>query len=280
MGYRNRRLKKGNTMARVYFAAIMCLAMWTVPMPGTAQEEAAKEKSESAADQPPTQPADQPAAGTPAPEQGGDTAVESGTSPADPPAASTDSGKAEMGAYTVKLRDLEDRINRLKEQIFRSKARLSLLAETVLDRKIAGAKAKIVFRNEMGGSFKLVKAVVLLDGGPIFNKSDEGGSLAEREILNLFDGPVMPGEHTLSVVLQYRGHGYGIFSYLRGYQFKTKSSRTFTVNEGKAIKMEVVGYEKGGATTPLEERPDIRYIMNVVDYEDDALTEDEEDGKE
>jgi len=64
--------------------------------------------------------------------------------------------KMKKGTYAVRLRDLEDRINRLKEQIFRSKARLSLLAETVLDRKIAGAKASIVFRNEMGGSFRLV----------------------------------------------------------------------------------------------------------------------------
>src|SRR5690606_34173948 len=38
----------------------------------------------------------------------------------------------DAGSYAVRLRDLEQRINELKEQIFRSKARLSLLAETVL----------------------------------------------------------------------------------------------------------------------------------------------------
>ena len=119
-----------------------------------------------------------------------------------------------------------------------------------------------------------------MDGGPVFNKTDESGSLADRDVISLFDGPVMPGEHTLSVVLQYRGHGYGIFSYLRGYQFKTKSSRTFTVNEGKAMKMEVVGFEKGNATTPLEERPDVRYIMNVTDYEGESLTAEGKDKKE
>jgi len=176
----------------------------------------------------------------------------------------------DKGTYTVRLRDLEDRINRLKEQIFRSKARLSLLAETVLDRKIAGAKAQIVFRNEMGGSFRLTKATVLLDGGPIFNKSDEGGNLAERDVIDLFDGPVMPGDHTISVVLHYRGHGYGIFSYLKGYSFKVRSSRTFTVGEGKAIKLEVVGFEQGGVTTPLEERPAVRYIEAMADYQSAA----------
>ncbi len=197
---------------------------------------------------------------------------ESDTPAVQDPAAQEDTAKSEQpgmkkGAYTVRLRDLEDRINRLKEQIFRSKARLSLLAETVLDRKIAGSGLMVLFRNEMGGSFRLVKATFLLDGSPIFNKADEAGSLSEREAIDLFDGPVVPGEHTLSVVLQYRGHGYGIFSYLKGYSFKTKSSRTFIVNEGKALNLDVVGYEKGNVTTPLEERPAVRYLETVGDYQ-------------
>jgi hypothetical protein len=215
----------------------------------------------------------------PAEETGGESEGEPGEE--GEPAAESEGGEAsaeatakqkaaDKGTYTVRLRDLEDRINRLKEQIFRSKARLSLLAETVLDRKIAGAKASIVFRNEMGGSFRLTKATILLDGGPIFNKSDEGGNLSEREVIDLFDGPVMPGDHTISVVLHYRGHGYGIFSYLKGYSFKVRSSRTFTVGEGKAVKLEVVGFEQGGVTTPLEERPAVRYIENMADYSSDA----------
>jgi hypothetical protein len=194
-------------------------------------------------------------------------AAEGGAETAPAADASGQAAEGDKGSYSVRLKDLEDRVNRLKEQIFRSKARLSLLAETVLDRKIAGAKAVITFRNEMGGSFWLTKATFLLDGGPILNKTDEGGNLAERDLIELFDGPVMPGDHTLSVVLQYRGHGYGIFSYLKGYSFKVRSSRTFTVGEGKAIKIDVVGYEKGGVTTALEERPAVRFAESVTDFE-------------
>lgn len=178
-----------------------------------------------------------------------------------------DSKSMEKGTYTVRLRDLEERVNRLKEQIFRSKARLSLLAETVLEKKIAGAQADISFRNEMGGSFRLYKATLLLDGGPIYTQTDDAGSLSKRQKIDLFEGPVSPGDHTLEVVLQYKGHGYGIFSYLKGYTFKIKSSYTFTVNEGKAIHLEVIGFEKGGATTPLEERPAVRYIEEFADFD-------------
>ncbi len=202
-----------------------------------------------------------------------DGGVSSDKSEGSEPAADEAKPQMQKGTYTVRLRDLEDRVNRLKEQIFRSKARLSLLAETVLDRKIAGSKVSIVFRNEMGGSFRLVKAVFLLDGAAIFNKSDESENLSDREVINLYDGPVMPGDHTLSAVLHYRGHGYGIFSYLKGYSFKTRSSRTFTVAEGKALRLEVVGYEKGGVTTPLEERPDVRYVMNMADFEGSSVDE-------
>jgi hypothetical protein len=218
-------------------------------------------------DKPPEADTDAPAAEG---EAAGEPAAEAGGEPPPPTTA-----KSDKGTYSVRLRDLEDRINRLKEQIFRSKARLSLLAETVLDRKIAGARAQIAFRNEMGGSFRLVKATFLLDGGPVFNKSDEGGNLAERDVIDLFDGPVMPGDHTLSVVLHFRGHGYGIFSYLKGYSFKVRSSRTFTVGEGKAVKLEVVGYEKGGVTTPLEERPAVRYVENIAEYKGGAAAKDE-----
>jgi hypothetical protein len=163
----------------------------------------------------------------------------------------------------VRLRDLEQRINELKEAIFRSKARLALLAETVLTTPIAGSKAVIVHENEMGASFKLVKAVFALDGAPILNRSDEEGRLGERGRIEIFNGSIVPGEHTLSVSLEYRGHGFGIFSYLKGYRFRVRSSHTFTAAEGKTIALNIIAYESGDITTPLEERPAIRYTEQV-----------------
>jgi hypothetical protein len=187
---------------------------------------------------------------------------------AQPPQAPTTATPAtgepmDAGTYGVRLRDLEHSVNELKEQIFRSKARLSLLAETVLQGVVAGAQAHIVHENKMGNSYKLVKIVYALDGAPILNKSDEEGELGEREQFDIYNGSIVPGEHTLSVQLEYRGHGYGIFSYLKGYRFKVSSSHTFTAAEGKATTLHVVGYEKGGPTAPLEERPAVRYVERV-----------------
>ena len=79
----------------------------------------------------------------------GAAAQAEGTPPSDAPteasAAAAPPGESiDAGTYAVRLRDLEQRINELKEQIFRSKARLSLLAETVLEGVVGGGQAVIL----------------------------------------------------------------------------------------------------------------------------------------
>jgi hypothetical protein len=54
-----------------------------------------------------------------------------------------------------------------------------------------------------------------------------------------------------------------VFSYLRGYRFEVRSSHSFTVTEGKAVSLKAIAYEKGGVTTPLEQRPAVRYLESV-----------------
>ncbi len=194
----------------------------------------------------------------PAPDASAPTPDEAAPAPA--PAAAE---PIDAGTYAVRLRDLEQRINELKEQIFRSKARLSLLAETVLEGVVGGGQAVIVHENRMSEGFKLVRVMYALDGAPIFTKADEEGAIGEQKEFEVYNGSIVPGEHTLTVNLEYRGHGYGVFSYLKGYRFKVRSTYTFSVPEGRVASLVVVGYEKGGPTTPLEERPAVRFIERI-----------------
>jgi hypothetical protein len=163
----------------------------------------------------------------------------------------------------IRMRGLEERVNSLKEKIFRSKARLMLLRETVLNGALAGAKANIVHRNEMGTGFVLESVSYALDGAPIFTKTDTDGDLNDVAEIELFNGSIVPGNHNLSVNMVYRGSGYGIFSYVKGYSFKIRSSYAFTAEEGKMTTVKIVGYEKGGITTDLKDRPAIRYDVEV-----------------
>lgn len=209
---------------------------------------------------------------------GGGGTAETVAAPGDPtadapPSAPSTPPAMDAGSYAVRLRALEQRINELKEQIFRSKARLSLLAETVLQGVVAGSQAKIVHENKMSSTFRLVKVSYALDGARIFNRADDEGGLGQREQFEVYSGNIVPGEHNLTVNLEYRGYGSGIFSYLQGYRFRVRSAYTFTAPEGKAVNLRVVGYEKGGPTAQLEEKPAIRYVERVTEISRGEHTE-------
>jgi hypothetical protein len=172
---------------------------------------------------------------------------------------------AAQGSYTVRLHDLERRVNELKEQIFRSKARLNLLKETVLHGVIAGARAVITHHNDMGSMFTPIRYTYALDGQEIYNKADESGKLGDLKDIEIFNGALTPGNHTLSVTMVYQGNGYGVFSYLKGYKFTARSSRTFNAPEGKQLQMKVVGFEKGNAvTTDPKDRPAVDFRESLI----------------
>ncbi len=164
----------------------------------------------------------------------------------------------------LKVRTLEERVSDLKEKIFRTKARLMNLQEMVIGGDITtGANAVLIHRNEMGSSFYLESVAYALDGAPVYSKSDQDGDLEKREEFEVFNGRIVPGNHQLSVQLTYRGHGFGLFSYLEGYRFKVQSSYTFNAEPGKAMTIKVVGFEKGGLTAELKDRPAVRYDVDV-----------------
>jgi hypothetical protein len=187
-----------------------------------------------------------------------------------PPAAGAPVPVDTQANYTVRLHDLERRVDELKEQIFRSKARLNLLKETVLHGFIAGAHAVILYRNEIGSMYTPVSYVYSLDGNEVFAKIDESGKLADQKEFEIFNGTLAPGNHTMSVRMVYVGNGYGVFSYLKGYRFNVNSSRTFTAAEGKQFQLKVVGHEKGNImTTDMKDRLDVAYRENVIKNDDE-----------
>lgn len=190
-------------------------------------------------------------------------AAQAPAQPAAPaPAAASPQNAEEQN--DLKVRTLEERVSDLKEKIFRTKARLMNLQEMVIGGDITtGAKAVLVHRNEMGSSFYLESVAYALDGAPVYSKADQDGDLEKREEFEVFNGRIVPGNHQLSVQLVYRGHGFGLFSYLEGYRFKVQSSYTFNAEPGKALTIKVVGFEKGGLTAELKDRPAVRYDVDV-----------------
>lgn len=187
-----------------------------------------------------------------------------------PPAASApvtppDAAQTADEAFTTRVKTLEEQVVDLKEKIFRTKARLLLLQETVLGGDLSsGARAVIVHKNDMGANFVLESVAYALDGAPIFTKVDTNGDLDKKDEFEIFNGRIVPGNHQIAVRMQYRGHGFGIFSYLEGYKFKLQSNQTFNAEAGKVTTVKVSGYEKGGITTDLKDKPSIGFEVTAA----------------
>jgi hypothetical protein len=218
---------------------------------------------------PPGAPDNPPAPPPPVQKAGQDAVPANDIVPAPPPAdaKAPDTGAPSTAndAFNTRVKTLEEQVVDLKEKIYRTKARLLLLQETVLGGDLSsGARAVISSKNDMGGTFALESVAYALDGAPIFTKVDKNGDLANRKELEIFNGRIVPGQHQIAVRLIYKGRGYGVFSYLEGYKFTVTSSYTFNAEPGKVTNVKVVGYEKGGLTTDLKDRPAVRYDVEVT----------------
>ncbi|MDC0714309.1 dihydrolipoamide acetyltransferase [Stigmatella sp. ncwal1] len=239
------------------------------PSPAAVGAPASEPSSPTAARAPASEPPSSEAASAPAPATppASTSAPEpTATSTAVPAAAAVTPVSAQTAeeAFNTRVKTLEEQVVDLKEKIYRSKARLLLLQETVLAGDISsGARTVIRHKTDMGSSFVLDSVSYALDGAPIFTRVNEEGELDPSEGVEIFNGRIIPGQHQVSVRLTYRGNGYGVFSYLDGYKFKVQSSYTFSADAGKVTTLTVVGFEKGGFTTDLKDRPAVRYDIEV-----------------
>jgi len=159
--------------------------------------------------------------------------------------------------YGDRIDGLQVEVDALKDKIFRSRARLSLLRETVLKGVLAGSRIVLAHRNLMGSGFRLTRMVIIMDGAQIYAKTDESGGLDSEDELVIYDGNLPPGPHNVTIELTYKGHGYGVFAYLSGYTFDSRSSHSFTAPENGALKLTSVGFERGNMTTEMRDRPSV-----------------------
>lgn len=161
------------------------------------------------------------------------------------------------------VRTLEDRVSDLREKIYRSRGRLQDLRSKVSGAEATAGRAVLVHRNEMGGAFRLQSVNYLLDGAPLFARVDLDGDLARTAQLEVFDGELAPGEHRLAVELVYRGHGGPTRRYVDGHRFTVRANHAFSVEPGTVSAVRIVGFERGGVTSELKDRPAVRFEGSI-----------------
>ena len=119
-------------------------------------------------------------------------------------------------------------------------------------------RADVSFANERGNSFQLRAVAMYIDDQPFATRVDHNDDLAKASELPLGVAALRAGEHNIAVEAEYQGNGYGVFAYLKKYRFKAKLAYRLELPDARPRRIRCVGYEQGGPTTPLEERPQIR----------------------
>lgn len=178
--------------------------------------------------------------------------------------------KEEEKVSDLRVRELETRIDDLKDKVFRSKSRIVLLKETLLGGKLAGSRAVIMHMNKLGGGYEPVRLTYLLDSTPLYNELNANNKLKGKDEIELFNGSIGPGSHTLNVEVQYKGAN-AIFGYYSGYEFTIPLTCRFTVEEGRATIIDVEIYEGGNITTSPEDKPRARCKTTKTDISLDDI---------
>jgi hypothetical protein len=175
--------------------------------------------------------------------------------------------------YSVRLRDIEAKVDELKENLRRSAARLTLLSDTVLSGGASGCRAEVDFVNEIQSGLDLVGVTITIDGVVQLNKQDENGGLMVSRSYPVLRAAVQPGDHTVQVKLAYRGAKGGILTYMQSFRADVKGSHTFATSEGKVVRLKVLASERGGFFAPLEQRLGLEWPESSEKLQGDVKAE-------
>ena len=183
----------------------------------------------------------------------------SGSSPDQPaPASAPDvstRSKPEDMPTAVRMRRLEQQTQALKERAWQLKARVQMLKEQMLGGGV-GAQALIAHANEMGSSFRLIKLMLharrhagvrRAPTRPATRSTRPRRSTSSRARSRRATTRSASSRPTAATAT-------ACSSTSRSTRSRARGNQSFIAGEGKISKVDCKGYEKGGATTPLEKR--------------------------
>ena len=199
---------------------------------------------------------------------GGLATAQDAESAADSPAVS-DAELPVNADFNRELLTIEEQVNSLKERVFRSKATLQLLKEIVVQGTSSGSRSTITHVNKLGRSYTIESISYYLDGQGKFSKVDTTGGLDAQKEIRIFEGPVPPGNHNITVHIKLRGNGFGVFSYVSNYVFNVQASTAFVAEDGKSCKVKAVVNERGGISRSFTERPSVVFETRCIRLAED-----------
>ncbi len=197
---------------------------------------------------------------------------------AEEPAASTGpasaAAPADGAAFNRELLSVEEKVDDLKERVFRSKAALMYLNEVVSTGSTgAGSRFTISLRNSLGAGHVLEGVTFLLDGQIKFAGNDASVDKALRagSGLEVFSGALSPSTHDVTATYRIRSTGYKIFSYAQGDTYEIRVRNTFQAEMGNACTL-TANLSEGSAVKTFEKRAKVEFKVSNCARVNDAGT--------
>lgn len=143
------------------------------------------------------------------------------------------------------LSKLENKVSSLESQVDALKNRREALAARIHGkRKAALGKSYLAIRlnNNLGGAFRLLETTYWLNKKQIYTTKES--NITSRVIYKRRAVP--PGTYTLRVMTRIKGHGYGIFTYMKKYKIGASNNTFFRVYKGQDVTIHVELMDQGG----------------------------------
>ncbi|MBR57347.1 MAG: hypothetical protein CMH54_04735 [Myxococcales bacterium] len=208
----------------------------------------------------PVAPTPAPAASTPAPAASTPAPAAPAPTPSNPATTGTDDGRPNF-----RLKALQNRVTSLKQEVFRTKTRLMLIKERLLNNVIAEAKLMLMHKNALSGAFLIDEIIYFLDDNKIYYGDRKTGNLKSSKSFTIYDGNTVPGYHVLTIDCLIRGNST-LFPYVGDFQFRLRSQYTFFAARGRITKLRAKLYEKGGLLVDYRDRPTLKYDLKQYPY--------------
>jgi hypothetical protein len=149
------------------------------------------------------------------------------------PAARAEDPPKDERPYTVRLADLERRVEELKERI-----------RVRRPRRYHAFPVTLTIHRRVPASYRLARVRIVHGADVVYEGAP---ALAEGPVRFEWLANVLP-ERAVKVTLTFRGEDT-VFTYLRGYELTLDATR-----EAAPSDLELVVFDRGGVTTPFAER--------------------------
>jgi hypothetical protein len=167
-------------------------------------------------------------------------------------------------AFNRELGMVEERVDDLKEKVFRSKAALKYLQEVIATGNTGGgARFSIVLRNNLGAGHVLEGVTFFLDGQIKYAGNDNAVDKALRAGtgLEVHQGSLSPGTHELTATYRIRSTGFSVFSYAKGDTYEIRVRNSFEAKMGDACAL-VATVREGAAVNSFKDRTGVDFKLN------------------